>query len=277
MERFANVSIQICNLNPEVALHAMLMALKPGSFVDSLCRRTPEHTEFHEQILVRTQGKQDQNHNKDKLKVSHETQFKKNRPSKGSRYEFYTPLNTSRVHILEEASNAKLITLPLPGHNPNTVNMFKHYYYHRNYDHTTEECRTLKDLIEELVQSGNLKQYVQRTQPHIGGYQGPGRRHRRGRGSNFQADQPSSSRQNVSIKTEQAPLRGVINTIIGGFAGGGPSSSARKRQLRSIHNINISVISPLRNIPPITFTDDDYTGICPNQDDPMVIAVEVAN
>ncbi|XP_020216869.1 uncharacterized protein LOC109800500 [Cajanus cajan] len=37
MERFANTSIQMRNLNPEVALHSMLMALKPGPFVDSLC------------------------------------------------------------------------------------------------------------------------------------------------------------------------------------------------------------------------------------------------
>nr|KYP37224.1 hypothetical protein KK1_041595 [Cajanus cajan] len=41
MERFANVSIKIRNLNPEVALHSMLMALKPGPFVDSLCRHQP--------------------------------------------------------------------------------------------------------------------------------------------------------------------------------------------------------------------------------------------
>ncbi|XP_020224193.1 uncharacterized protein LOC109806230 [Cajanus cajan] len=41
MERFAATSIKIRNLNPEVALHAMLMALKPGPFVDSLCRESP--------------------------------------------------------------------------------------------------------------------------------------------------------------------------------------------------------------------------------------------
>ncbi|XP_020209263.1 uncharacterized protein LOC109794205 [Cajanus cajan] len=38
MERFANVFIQIHNLNLEVTLHSMLMALKPGPFINSLCR-----------------------------------------------------------------------------------------------------------------------------------------------------------------------------------------------------------------------------------------------
>ncbi|XP_020204571.1 uncharacterized protein LOC109789925 [Cajanus cajan] len=41
MERFANVSIKIRNLNPEVALHSMLIALKAKPFVDSLYQRQP--------------------------------------------------------------------------------------------------------------------------------------------------------------------------------------------------------------------------------------------
>nr|KYP53478.1 hypothetical protein KK1_024616 [Cajanus cajan] len=41
IERFSNISVQIRNLNPKVALHAMLMALKPGSFIDSLCHDAP--------------------------------------------------------------------------------------------------------------------------------------------------------------------------------------------------------------------------------------------
>ncbi|XP_020226973.1 uncharacterized protein LOC109808389 [Cajanus cajan] len=36
MEHFASISVKIRNLNPEVALHVMLMTLKPGPFVDSL-------------------------------------------------------------------------------------------------------------------------------------------------------------------------------------------------------------------------------------------------
>ncbi|XP_020216798.1 uncharacterized protein LOC109800425 [Cajanus cajan] len=41
MECFAATSVKIRNLNPEVALHAMFMTLKPGPFVDSLCREAP--------------------------------------------------------------------------------------------------------------------------------------------------------------------------------------------------------------------------------------------
>nr|KYP54773.1 hypothetical protein KK1_000972 [Cajanus cajan] len=58
MEQFVATSIKIRNLNPEVALHAMLMALKPGPFVDSLCRESPinpweNSSESYPRIFIR--------------------------------------------------------------------------------------------------------------------------------------------------------------------------------------------------------------------------------
>nr|KYP47294.1 hypothetical protein KK1_031088 [Cajanus cajan] len=183
MERFAATSVKIRNLNPEVALHAMLMALKLGPFVDSLCRESPrdmdelraraagyirmeEHSAFHDQVRGKGPPKPEQGH-KDKIKVNNDNQFKKStRANRGGRYDLYTPLNAPRVHILEEASNNNLLALPPPGHTPNNADKSKHCRYHRNHGHTTEECRTLWDRIEELIQAGHLGQYVQRQQGH---------------------------------------------------------------------------------------------------------------
>ncbi|XP_020209206.1 uncharacterized protein LOC109794142, partial [Cajanus cajan] len=53
MERFAGVSVKIRYLNPEVALHPMLMALKPGPFVDSLCQQPPPDMD---ELRARTVG-----------------------------------------------------------------------------------------------------------------------------------------------------------------------------------------------------------------------------
>nr|KYP34774.1 hypothetical protein KK1_044222 [Cajanus cajan] len=47
--------------------------------------------------------------------------------------------------------------------------------------------------------------------------------------------------------------------------------------MRNINNIHSTSSTSHQSSPPITFTDDDYTGVSPNQNDPMVIAVEVAN
>jgi len=64
------------------------------------------------------------------------------------------------------------------------------------------------------------------------------------------------------------------NYIAGGFAGGGCSNSARKKHLRDIQSAHATT-RRRPHIPPITFTDDDFTAIDPAQDDPMVITVEI--
>ena len=38
-DRFRCTTIQIRNLNPEVALHSMLLTLHPDKFVDNLCKK----------------------------------------------------------------------------------------------------------------------------------------------------------------------------------------------------------------------------------------------
>jgi len=65
----------------------------------------------------------------------------------------------------------------------------------------------------------------------------------------------------------------VIHTIVDRFAEGGSSNSARKKHLRVIHQVNSVAIRP--RMPLITFTDDNFKGVDPSQDDPMVISVDI--
>lgn len=39
--KFGRTVVQIRNLNPEIKLHSMLLALHPSKFVDSLCKKLP--------------------------------------------------------------------------------------------------------------------------------------------------------------------------------------------------------------------------------------------
>ncbi|KAL5158783.1 hypothetical protein HKD37_15G043180 [Glycine soja] len=41
MNRFGQLIVQIKNLNPKVALHSMMLALRPSKFADSLCKKPP--------------------------------------------------------------------------------------------------------------------------------------------------------------------------------------------------------------------------------------------
>lgn len=72
-------------------------------------------------------------------------------------------------------------------------------------------------------------------------------------------------------------VKGIINTISGGFAGGGVTSSTRRQYVKAIRSVNSVSGKPSIATPPIMFTDDDFRGVDPNKDDPVVIIVELAN
>ena len=56
MGRFGRTTVQIRNLNPEVALDSMLLSLCPNMFVDSLCKKPPDSMdELHERAKGYTQ------------------------------------------------------------------------------------------------------------------------------------------------------------------------------------------------------------------------------
>ena len=69
--------------------------------------------------------------------------------------------------------------------------------------------------------------------------------------------------------------------ILGGFAGGGESSSARKAHLHSIKSGEIMEVEVVSKLPrldtAITFSDSDLEGCQHPHDDPLVIRAVVAN
>lgn len=55
------------------------------------------------------------------------------------------------------------------------------------------------------------------------------------------------------------------------------TSSTRRRHLKAARTVYSVLQKPTQNHRSITSTDDDFVGTDPNQDDPMVISVELAN
>ncbi|GAV63246.1 hypothetical protein CFOL_v3_06766, partial [Cephalotus follicularis] len=86
----------------------------------------------------------------------------------------------------------------------------KYCQYHCDHGHDTEECRHLKNQIEDLIRKGHLQKYVDRDAPQ-------GKRERR-----EEAPQQEKEQQRM----------GVIHTISGGVASGGDHSRARKDYAR---------------------------------------------
>ncbi|XP_027345819.1 uncharacterized protein LOC113857806 [Abrus precatorius] len=277
MERFGKVTLSIHNLEPAVAMHQFTTTLRPGPFVNSICNKPPmdldelrsqaakymqmkELTEYRNQVCIERRSNRREANKRETLKPQQENKVRRNeveRPFRGSKYPSYTILNTNRSRVLDQALATEILSMPR--------------------GHTTEECTALKDKIEDLIKEGHLRGFVQTSPTGYAErsrdrYPSPLRRceDKQTQRQWSQLREPPARRY---VEQEKYPKQ-VINTIAGGFAGGGPTNSARKRHLRQIHSINNISLGSRIQIPPITFNDNEFQGIDPVQDDPMVISFD---
>ncbi|GAU30930.1 hypothetical protein TSUD_143780 [Trifolium subterraneum] len=91
------------------------------------------------------------------------------------------------------------------------------------------------------------------------------------KGSLTKRSPPRSPRRSPPREDEEKETKRIaVNTITGGFAGGGESRAAIKRYLRRIvqeTNIVVQVSSP--RAPEISFSPNDGEGVFPHNDDPL--------
>ncbi|XP_019160709.1 PREDICTED: uncharacterized protein LOC109157263 [Ipomoea nil] len=64
------------------------------------------------------------------------------------------------TEVLDYAQGCNLIQLPEPGRDGQDTSKF--CAYHRNRGHTTDECRVLKEVIEDLLKEGELTQFTEK-------------------------------------------------------------------------------------------------------------------
>jgi hypothetical protein len=108
------------------------------------------------------------------------------------------------------------------------------------YGHDTDNCRTLRMIIEKLIKGGLLGRYVQEQG---GGYHDK-RPDKRPVPNKHLSRSPKRGRGKEKVQEKESGVeherndRGTVNTIAGGFSGGGATSSARKRYSRweSMHS-----------------------------------------
>ncbi|KAK4388114.1 hypothetical protein Sango_2418000 [Sesamum angolense] len=135
----------------------------------------------------------------------------------------------------------------------------KYCRFHRDREHTTEDCHHLMNEIDKLIQRGYLKEYIN---------QGPSR-------------QPQDSISAQTRNSDNLPTTGVIAVISGGPTGG-DSANARKALARAtmenhwqapiqVYNVNSE------NQEEISFNSQDMDPMRNQNNDALVISATLAN
>jgi len=73
-------------------------------------------------------------------------------------------------------------------------------------------------------------------------------------------------------QAHEIPVHGELNTVLGGFSGGGSSTSKRKRYARAMMTVEARRPNhPLESA--LCFTSSDLQDVVPHENDPVVISV----
>ncbi|XP_072076510.1 uncharacterized protein [Arachis hypogaea] len=275
LTRFAEATMEIPDLDPAVHLHAIKAGLRPGKFRETIAVTKPKTLEeFRERAagqmeieeLRETEKTEKRQPRREDEKSTRSANIKDlKRPFKLTpKFDNYTRFNTRRERIIKEILNAKIIKPPARAgsyQDQRFVDKSKHCAFHQKYGHTTDECIIAKDLLERLARQGLLDKYIE------------GRKHKE---NDKEERQQTSGAKDTNKWPNNTPPKGIINTISGGFAGGGETTSARKRNYRAMlaiegttpHNdkdtLNLEIV----------FNQRDICSAAPHSDDPVVISIQ---
>ncbi|XP_023909306.1 uncharacterized protein LOC112020966 [Quercus suber] len=144
----------------------------------------------------------------------------KRRDDKAPRMVKFTPLVMPVNKILTQIKDKHYLKWPRPLHSsPNVRDKNKYCRFHKDHGHYTEDCRDLKEHIEELIRKGKLQKFVKKGEYVKFRDENKSRQEPSSRGDNHQSQPP----QNVV---------GEIQTIIGGLITRGSFKSLKKTYQR---------------------------------------------
>ncbi|KAK2427354.1 hypothetical protein QL285_025937 [Trifolium repens] len=269
LARFSEATIKVSNPNQEMFVAAFHNGLSAGHFNESLAQKpaeTMQEVMKRAECYIKGEESNAEKRSRDHKERAPESggnrypDYQRRRwPNKDHQkraakpFEEYAPLNRARVHILDEILQAGLAKRPPPPDRHYTIgrNENEYCHYHRCRGHDTEKCFRLKDLIEELIRSGHLKKFIERAAQE----------------NKARQRSPRSPRNPPTEDArEKDQPRIAVNTIAGGFAGGGNSNNARKRYVRkSERELGVVGYVSFPPAPDLSFSQKDATDIAPHE------------
>ncbi|XP_072056251.1 uncharacterized protein [Arachis hypogaea] len=239
MTRFTKVAISIPDLHPEVHLHAIKSGLRPGKFQETIAVAKPK-------TLAEFREKA-----KGQIDIEELRQARK----------------SDKSHFREEDKSST------------TKKSFK---LTPRFDSYTQFNTKREDIIKEILNSKLIKppRKAERLarQGHLDKYIG-GHIQKRGPSSTTNDLSESNRGKEKASSSQYERPRGIINCILGGYAGGGYSNSARKRSFRAICSVNgpqqdVAITNPQ---PEVTFTHADFNSNIQNLDNPVVVTIQLGD
>ncbi|XP_021774385.1 uncharacterized protein LOC110738331 [Chenopodium quinoa] len=149
---------------------------------------------------------------------------------------------------------------PMRG-DPRKRNQSKHCHFHEDVGHESNECISLKHLLDQLAEKGDLDSYVKKPK----GKQPP--------------KQKKSAKQKRHKSADSSDTNeAAIYTIAGDYARGGPTVQGNKDNIRQldVNSVNQGETSST-SFPEVIISEKDSGGVLRPHDDPIVIECKVAN
>ncbi|XP_014521996.1 uncharacterized protein LOC106778541 [Vigna radiata var. radiata] len=179
MDRFNRTARQVKNVDQRLIVSVLTAALRLGPFCDYLHAEEPQsmdelqnrlasfirieegraHQRGREEIEPMVRAGRDRGAGQSFGRNDRRGGHRSRDQTKIQQYVHHTPLNAPRARVLEEALRVDLMAVVQI---PTLVGADESKYcrYHQNRGHTTEDCVTLKDKLETLVQAGHLQRMI---------------------------------------------------------------------------------------------------------------------
>ncbi|XP_061357787.1 uncharacterized protein LOC133302079 [Gastrolobium bilobum] len=314
LDRFDKEALQFQGLDPKVQVHILLSGLRQGAFAYELARH--EITDLEEvrkkaQEFMRIKeykgSRVDDAHNQEMTIDKSKNQAEENRRShKSSKYASRPSGRDTSGRPSHSVLQTEYKEEPKNNQRPQqpTGEAAAYCKFHRSNDHSTEECRHLKDEIDELIKGGAQRRGGEGARPARTGRRqrersrSPEQRrnnqlgyqpcHERDRGEDSPRDRKvpvnqSNRGRREGYEEDSAVIKhGVINMISGGLSGGRETVNTRKRYLKQCLAVAGKVISKVKvdsgpAKPKIVWDYNDLGDVLPGHDDPLVIQSIIAN
>ena len=182
MKRFTRETLEVDEADDKVQLTTFKAGLRSRDLVASLAKNPPRTMA---EMLLKAQkymnavvAIRDDEKSRDKGRKEDERRGQKRecldrrtaevnrrRDDKSTRTVKFTPLVMPVDKILMQIKDEHYLKWPRPLHSsPHVRDKNKYCCFHKDHSHYTEDCRDLKEQIEELIWKGKLQKYVKKEE-----------------------------------------------------------------------------------------------------------------